>query len=107
MHFKDIERLFEVRPGRRVRLKHYDPGWAAQEELKELEKDELKERAREFLEHKDKVIVSVVFRGREIAHVDEGHKVMREVLERLADVAKVESQPSQQGKRIICTLSPK
>jgi PPK2 family polyphosphate:nucleotide phosphotransferase len=50
LQFKDIERLFEVSPGRRIRLKDYDPGWAAQRELKDLEKDELKERAREFLD---------------------------------------------------------
>ncbi len=30
--------------------------------------------AREFLAHKDKVIVSVVFRGRELAHIEEGRK---------------------------------
>jgi translation initiation factor IF-3 len=64
-------------------------------------------RAREFLEHKDKVIVQVVFRGREIAHIEEGQRVMREVLERLADIGKVESNPSQQGKRIVATLAPR
>ncbi len=37
-------------------------------------------RAKEFLEHKDKVIVNVLFRGRELAHIDEGRRVMEEVL---------------------------
>ena len=37
-------------------------------------------RAREFLEHKDKVLVNVLFRGRELAHIDEGRRVMEEVL---------------------------
>jgi translation initiation factor IF-3 len=64
-------------------------------------------RAREFLTHKDKVIISVIFRGRELAHIEEGQKVMREVLERLADLAKTESGPSQQGRRIVCTVGPK
>ena len=64
-------------------------------------------RAREFLEHKDKVIVSVMFRGRELAHIEEGRRVIDEVLQQLQDVAKVEAQPSQQGKRIVCTLAPK
>ena len=63
--------------------------------------------AREFLLHRDKVIVSVIFRGREIAHAEEGQKVMQHVLQLLEDVAKVESAPSHQGRRIICTLSPK
>jgi len=64
-------------------------------------------RAREFLEHKDKVIVSVMFRGRELAHIEEGKRVIDEVLQQLQDVAKVEAQPSQQGRRIVCTLAPK
>ena len=63
--------------------------------------------AREFLEHKDKVIVSVVFRGREIAHVDEGHKVVQEVIRMLEDVSRVEQPPSMQGRRIVLILAPK
>jgi translation initiation factor IF-3 len=64
-------------------------------------------KAREFLEHKDKVLLSVVFRGREMAHVEEGRRVLTEILEQLEDVGKVEATPSQQGKRIACTLAPK
>jgi translation initiation factor IF-3 len=64
-------------------------------------------RAREFLSHKDKVIVSVVFRGRELAHVEEGQKVVKQIIAQLEDVSKVESSPSQQGRRIVCVLAPK
>lgn len=64
-------------------------------------------RAREFLTHKDKVIVSVVFRGRELAHVEEGQKVVAEIIQLLEDVGKVEAAPSQQGRRIVCVLAPK
>ena len=64
-------------------------------------------RAREFLTHKDKVLLSVVFRGRELAHMEEGRKVMDEVIARLEDVGRVEGVPSHQGRRIVCTLSPK
>lgn len=64
-------------------------------------------RAREFLDHKDKVIVSVMFRGRELAHIEEGKRVIDEVLQQLQDVAKVEAPPNQQGRRIVCTLAPK
>ena len=63
--------------------------------------------AREFLKHKDKVIVSVVFRGREIAHIDEGQKVIAQIIQTLEDVSKIEAPPSHQGRRIICTLAPK
>jgi translation initiation factor IF-3 len=64
-------------------------------------------RAREFLTHKDKVIVSVIFRGRELAHIEEGQRVIKHVLVQLEEVAKVESPPMQQGKRIVCILAPK
>ena len=63
--------------------------------------------ARAFLTHKDKVVVSVIFRGRELAHIEEGRKVIDSVILQLQDVGKVEASPSQQGKRIVCILVPK
>ncbi len=64
-------------------------------------------RARDFLTHKDKVLVSVMFRGRELAHVEEGRKVIDEILQQLEDVSRIEAPPNQQGRRIVCTLAPK
>ena len=58
-----------------------------------------------FLKHKDKVIVTVMFRGREMAHVDEGRRVMEHVLNDLAEYSKLEQPPLQQGKKIIATLA--
>jgi len=49
--------------------------------------------ARKFLEHNDKVLVNVVFRGRELQHIEEGRRIIEMVLERLADIAKVEKAP--------------
>ena len=63
--------------------------------------------AMNFLKHKDKVQISVVFRGRENAHIEEGRKVMTGVLAMLEEIGKAESQPIQQGRRIVCTVSPK
>lgn len=61
-----------------------------------------------FLKHKDKVQVTVIFRGREMAHIEEGRKVMQEVVSRLVeDVGKLESAPNQQARRIMCTVAPK
>jgi PPK2 family polyphosphate:nucleotide phosphotransferase len=48
--FKEVRRLFQVPTRGRVRLRDYDPGWAADKEFKELKKDELKEHAAAFLE---------------------------------------------------------
>ena len=63
--------------------------------------------ARGFLQHKDKVVVSVVFRGREMAHVEEGQRVMQAVVAQLEDVGKVEAPAQQMGRRLQCTLAPK
>src|SRR5207237_3471134 len=56
--------------------------------------------ARKFLEHKDKVLVNVLFRGRELQHIDEGKRIIDMILEKLADVCKVEKPPSMEGKRM-------
>ena len=50
-------------------------------------------RAREFLENKDKVLVNVLFRGRELAHIDEGRRVMQEVLPRSRRSARSRRRP--------------
>ncbi len=64
-------------------------------------------RARTFLSHKDKVLVSVLFRGRELAHIEEGHRVLEKILVQLEDVSKVESPPKRSGRRLECRLAPK
>ena len=60
-----------------------------------------------FLEDKDKVMIYVEFKGRELAHIEEGQKVMDEVLAKLLEYGKLESPPSRQAKRIIATVTPK
>jgi len=64
-------------------------------------------RARSFLQHKDKVLVSVLFRGRELAHMEEGVRLINHIIEQLEDCGKVESPPKQAGKRIEARLAPK
>ena len=64
-------------------------------------------RAKEFLDQKDKVVFSVIFRGRENAHKEEGRKVMEGVISQLAEVGKVETPPLEQGRRLICMIAPK
>jgi translation initiation factor IF-3 len=63
--------------------------------------------ARKFLEHKDKVLVNVLFRGRELQHIEEGRRIISGILEKLVDVAKVEKMPSMEGKRMTAMLAPK
>jgi translation initiation factor IF-3 len=64
--------------------------------------------ARQFLAGKDKVKVNVMFRGREMAHVDRGREMIMEIIATLDDVAKVEKPPTMEGrKNMTAVLAPK
>jgi len=62
--------------------------------------------AQRFLEDGDKVKVTVVFRGREMAHPQLGREVLDAVLERLKGVAAVERIPLMEGKALTMILAP-
>jgi translation initiation factor IF-3 len=62
--------------------------------------------ARKFLEHNDKVQVTVIFRGREMQHQMEGRRVLDAVLAGLSGVGKVERSPAMYGKRLTALLMP-
>ncbi len=59
-----------------------------------------------FLEHGDKVKVTIMFRGREMTHTELGRKLLDRLAEELAEIAKVESQPKLDGRNMIMTLTP-
>jgi len=63
-------------------------------------------RARDFLERGDRVQFSLRFRGRELAHVDEGYRVFEQIRDELSDISKVERPPRREGRRITLMLSP-
>jgi len=63
--------------------------------------------AQKFLKHRDKVQISVIFRGREMAHIEEGRRVMEGVIEDLVEFGKVEQTPQQNGRRMTCLIVPK
>jgi translation initiation factor IF-3 len=63
--------------------------------------------AKKFLEHKDKVLLKVLFRGRELQHIEEGQRIMSSMLEKLADSCKLEKSPSMEGKSMTAMLAPK
>jgi translation initiation factor IF-3 len=64
------------------------------------------QQARQFLINRDRVKVSLQFRGREISFVELGQKIVTRVIADLADVGKVEGVPKLDGKKIIATLVP-
>jgi translation initiation factor IF-3 len=62
--------------------------------------------AREFLIKGNKVRVSIMFRGREMLHIDLGEKVVREFCNDLSDISTVESPPKMLGRTITTVLCP-
>jgi translation initiation factor IF-3 len=64
-------------------------------------------RAKEFLEAGDKVMVNMLFRGREMAHAEFAQQNMKAFVDQLVDVATVERGPLREGRRMILLLSPK
>src|SRR5260370_21954524 len=65
------------------------------------------QQARKFLEHRDKLLIYVMYKGRELQHIEEGKRVLQQMLEKLIDIAKVEKAPSMEGKRMSTMLAPK
>ena len=63
--------------------------------------------ARQFLAGRDKVKLTVTFRGREIAHQEIGHRLIQKVIAALADVSTVESPPRSEGRTLTSVLMPK
>ena len=63
--------------------------------------------ARKFLEHNDKVQVTVLFRGREMQHQQEGRRVLESVLGKLTDAGKVERPPALDGRKMTVLLMPR
>jgi len=62
---------------------------------------------RRFLSEGDKVKISVIFRGREIAHTDRGFRMLAQMSEALAEVAVVEQHPKLEGRNLSMIVSPK
>lgn len=63
-------------------------------------------RAREFLVKGNKVQFTMLFRGRQMAHLDMAMALMLEMAATLEDVGKVETRPIRQGRRMTMLLSP-
>lgn len=60
-----------------------------------------------FLTEGDKVKVTLMFRGREMAHAELGKQLMNRVADMTRDVANVERHPKVEGRNMIMILTPK
>ena len=64
-------------------------------------------RIKKFIGNKDKVKVTVMFRGREITLSQRGRDMLARVAEETEDVAVVEQMPKFEGRTIMMVLAPK
>jgi translation initiation factor IF-3 len=59
-----------------------------------------------FLSAGARVKVTIMFRGREMAHTDLGRKILDRLVEDLGDTATVEAQPKQDGRNMVMVIAP-
>jgi translation initiation factor IF-3 len=63
--------------------------------------------AREFLGDGNKVKVTMMYRGRQIAHLDLGKAVLDRVAAALADIGKIEMEAKLEGRNMTMVIAPK
>jgi translation initiation factor IF-3 len=62
---------------------------------------------KKFLKNHDKVKVSMMFRGREIAFTDIGKKLMERIKDELATDGIIDQEPRLEGRNMVMIVSPK
>jgi translation initiation factor IF-3 len=59
-----------------------------------------------FLRHKDKVKITIMFRGREVTHPERGTALLDRLAGELSEIAVVEQSPVQDGRNMTMLLAP-
>ncbi len=59
-----------------------------------------------FLEAGNKVKITIMFRGREMAHPEQGLTILERLADDLKDVAVIESQPKMEGRNMHMVIAP-
>jgi translation initiation factor IF-3 len=59
-----------------------------------------------FLRHKDKVKITIMFRGREVTHPERGQMILDRLAEELTDLAVIEQRPNLDGRNMTMLLGP-
>jgi translation initiation factor IF-3 len=62
---------------------------------------------KKFLKDNDKVKISMMFRGREIAFTEIGRKLMDEVKNELVNECIIDQEPRLEGRNMVMIVSPK
>jgi translation initiation factor IF-3 len=68
--------------------------------------DTKKNHVERFLRHKDKVKVTIMFRGREVTHPERGTAILDRLAEELAEFGVIEQHPTQEGRNMTMMMAP-
>ena len=63
--------------------------------------------ARKFIGKGNKVKITLRFRGREMAHMQQSRHILDDIAEQMADIAVVEKAPKQEGRSLAMVLGEK
>ena len=74
--------------------------------IAEHDYDTKKHHVERFLKHKDKVKVTIMFRGREVTHPERGTMILDRLAEELAEMGVVEQRPMQEGRNMTMMMAP-
>jgi len=74
--------------------------------IAEHDYDTKKHHVERFLRHKDKVKVTIMFRGREVTHPERGTMILDRLAEELAEIGVVEQRPMQEGRNMTMMMAP-
>ncbi|HLH14026.1 MAG TPA: translation initiation factor IF-3 [Solirubrobacteraceae bacterium] len=68
--------------------------------------DTKKHHVERFLRHKDKVKVTIMFRGREVTHPERGAAILDRLADELSELGVVEQRPMQEGRNMTMMMAP-
>ena len=74
--------------------------------IAEHDYDTKKHHVERFLKHKDKVKVTIMFRGREVTHPERGTAILDRLAEELSELGVVEQRPLQEGRNMTMMMAP-
>jgi translation initiation factor IF-3 len=74
--------------------------------IAEHDYDTKKHHVERFLKHKDKVKITIMFRGREVTHPERGTAILDRLAEELSDLGVVEQRPMQEGRNMTMMMAP-
>jgi translation initiation factor IF-3 len=74
--------------------------------IAEHDYDTKKSHVERFLRHKDKVKVTIMFRGREVTHPERGTAILDRLADELSELGVVEQRPMQEGRNMTMMMAP-